>query len=580
MDFFIVLLIVWAALPLVLIPAVITLAVKNSKLRKIIAGAADYSCEDKKLSKKDRKPLSFTIILIIGVLFIIIAGILFATTTWEYMSGIVKTMLILSLSAVFFAASFLSDRKFGLEKTGFAFFILGGLFLPVSVIAIAFFGLFGDGFSVETPESMVPVMLVMLAVTSGVLALADFRYRGSVLSRYIFASALAFELIALTEAVSYTLYGSYDDVTLAAVILTCGYLVFMIVPALRTVPAQLSLISAMYFLSQDGADGALAAGACALVCVCISVIINRGVYSVTSIIAAPVLTINLINILTFDTLTEYGWRNYEFFESWSMGVTAVISLVFGIVLFSNPSFSFAALVPERFRSITENAQTKIKWLERAYALASAFMAFVLTVDEEAALAGIIAVLFFAVKALILHAGGRNTDRGWALTLMCLFTAFTLFRADAPDIIKAEYYVFASLTASVPLLFIWKSHRTIAEIVVYVHSCVAFGILMINAWDEREMINAVILAGIGALMLVISFMRRAKKWFILSAAVLVIVVLQLTSEIWSSVSWWVYLLLTGLIFVSYAAVNEYCRKKGQENPVKYGIKNFIDAVWKC
>jgi len=576
----ILLLIIWAVSPLGLIPAVIVLSVKNSRLKRLVSDGELPSESAVKPSKKERKPLSFTVILIIGVLFIIIAGILFATTTWAYTTGIVKTVLILSLSAVFFTASFLSDKKLGLDKTGFAFFILGGLFLPVSVMAVAFFELIGSEFSLTDSASAVPVMLVMFAVTLAVLAVSDFRYRGSAVSRYIFASAAAFELIGFTYAVTDAVYGYSADATVPALMLAGGYLLFMLMPALRTVPAQLAFVSALFYLSAEVEKGAVAAAVSALICVCVSVIVNRGVYSITSIIAAPVLTLNLIGLLTSDVLDEYGLRDYVYFYLWGMGTAAVISLIFGTVLLVKSSVRSDSSVPEHTGILTENVLIKMKWLERAFALAAGFMAFELIAENEAGIAGILAVFFYVLKAFMLHASGRSNDRNWALTLACLFTSFTLFLVEVPDIVEVEYCVLVSFAATVPLLFIWKNHRKIAEMVVFIHACAAFGIVMINAWDEEELINAVIPAGAGALMLALSFMRRAKKWFILSAAVLVVIVLQLTSVVWTSVSWWVYLLLTGIIFISYAAVNEYCRKKGQENPLKTGIVNLIDAVWKC
>jgi hypothetical protein len=46
-----------------------------------------------------------------------------------------------------------------------------------------------------------------------------------------------------------------------------------------------------------------------------------------------------------------------------------------------------------------------------------------------------------------------------------------------------------------------------------------------------------------------------------------------------ISWWVYLLAVGLILIIYAAVNEYYRQKGEENPLKSGFREFADKVWK-
>lgn len=94
-----------------------------------------------------RKISTINIMLILGALLIIISGLIFATTAWKFLASGVRAIVILSFSAIFFAASSLAERKLKLEKTGILFYTLGSVFLPITMIAAGYFKVFGEYFS-------------------------------------------------------------------------------------------------------------------------------------------------------------------------------------------------------------------------------------------------------------------------------------------------------------------------------------------------------------------------------------------------------------------------------------------------
>lgn len=89
-----------------------------------------------------------TVILSIGVLFIILAGMIFTTTSWQYFSNLVRTGIICSLSLLFFTVSPIAERKLKLPQTSIAFYTLGSAFLPITILAIGYFQFLGDWFSI------------------------------------------------------------------------------------------------------------------------------------------------------------------------------------------------------------------------------------------------------------------------------------------------------------------------------------------------------------------------------------------------------------------------------------------------
>ena len=583
-ELLILLIIIWAALPLVLIPAVIILATKNSKLKKMLEGSG-ISPDTGNVPRKERKPLSFSIILIVGVIFVIVAGIVFATSGWRYMNGIAKTVMLMSMSAVFFAACVVSEKKLKLEKTGFAFFLLGGIFLPVSILGIAYFKLLGKGFSFDE-NVCYRVFLVMIAVTFVIMAFAGRRYKDSVLVRYIFATITAAEYIALTFSVTAMIYGERtDNFLLAVIMLTCGYLVFTILPSFRTLPAQMGFIVTISMISFDASEGALAAAGCALFCTVLSIIINRKLYSGTAIILFPFATGNFIHVLTKGIVDEHGYHIYIAEAAITMALLAAVSFIVTIPALKKD-------LPDsdnRETMLSRLDLVKCKWIERAICpyISLVFLnVFIDNVDSYektgAFLAGAGAVVFLVLKAYQFHVNGREADRSFALTLGCITTSLALALAEPSELIESLYYCVLTELAVLPIIFIWKKHRSAAGLIAYIHTIIVLAIYMFCTLDmnrEDAVINAVILIGTCTLMAIMSFIFRSKRWFILSVIASLVTVAFLTEKIWNFSSWWIFLLAVGLIFIIYAGVNEYCRQKGQENPLKSGFKAINDKVWK-
>lgn len=90
-----------------------------------------------------------TAALIIGVVLVVLAGIIFATTSWRLLPSLFKALLVLALSGIFFGASILAEKKLHIHKTGNAFYILSSIFLFLSVLAAAYFRILGPSFILE-----------------------------------------------------------------------------------------------------------------------------------------------------------------------------------------------------------------------------------------------------------------------------------------------------------------------------------------------------------------------------------------------------------------------------------------------
>ena len=87
-----------------------------------------------------------TAALVIGVIFVVLAGLIFATTAWHVLPSVCKVIMVLGGSGLFFGASWAAEKYFKIERTGQAFYILGSVFLFLTILAAGYFGLLGPEF--------------------------------------------------------------------------------------------------------------------------------------------------------------------------------------------------------------------------------------------------------------------------------------------------------------------------------------------------------------------------------------------------------------------------------------------------
>lgn len=95
----------------------------------------------------DKETKKIDLLLKLGVGMVVISGLLFATTTWNTISNLVKLILLLILGTVFIGLSFFSEKKLKLNKTTQMYWVLGCSFYLLTWIAVCHFEYFGSLFS-------------------------------------------------------------------------------------------------------------------------------------------------------------------------------------------------------------------------------------------------------------------------------------------------------------------------------------------------------------------------------------------------------------------------------------------------
>lgn len=156
----------------------------------------------------DTRMRKMSLLLTLGVLLIVVAGIVFATSTWEFLDGFVKTCVLIVASLLFFGISHLAEYKLKLEKSSVTYYTLGLFFAVASYVSAGFFEVFGSWFAINgAGESL---FLSSFCVFIAVMA-------GSAYGKYRKKEVLYFVETALTFAVLYIL--DFANVSFAWILL-------------------------------------------------------------------------------------------------------------------------------------------------------------------------------------------------------------------------------------------------------------------------------------------------------------------------------------------------------------------------
>lgn len=91
----------------------------------------------------DSQELKNNLILICGSILIVISALVFLTSTWYVTNNFLKIIVIVLMLGVFMGASYVADKVFQLKQTSRAFYYLALAYVPILLLAMALFSLFG-----------------------------------------------------------------------------------------------------------------------------------------------------------------------------------------------------------------------------------------------------------------------------------------------------------------------------------------------------------------------------------------------------------------------------------------------------
>ncbi|RZT22682.1 hypothetical protein [Fictibacillus sp. BK138] len=166
------------------------------------------------------------------------------------------------------------------------------------------------------------------------------------------------------------------------------------------------------------------------------------------------------------------------------------------------------------------------------------------------------------------------------TISSLFAMFAYYsfidQFEVPAIIQAELNVLPWILLSYVInRKTWNLSDKMAASVQYSLLGLIAALLMIDAIQSYQVMDAIILGTLSFVSIIYGFISRQKSYFFIGMVVLLLNVLIQTRPYWGNMPWWVYLLLTGILLIGFASFNEFKKQKGIETPP---LKEVLLKKW--
>ena len=178
--------------------------VSSSNYGPIYAGNSGAQVEKtihRELTKEEKEQKRLRNLLALGTGLILLSGVIFATSSWNTLSGLGKIIALGIASIVFFFISNLSETKFKLKASSVTYYILANCFFIVMFLAIGYFELFGTWFSLNGDGGYLYVSFLWL-LSFGLISLAyqKYGYKNLLYVAYITIFMFIISLLEFLEA--------------------------------------------------------------------------------------------------------------------------------------------------------------------------------------------------------------------------------------------------------------------------------------------------------------------------------------------------------------------------------------------
>ena len=178
-------------IPLAIVGIIIALVVTDNNHKRVNVQPVRYDAQGRPVYGGMNVPKksnynSSTVLLLIGVSFIILSAIAFVTANWVKLSDESKVFILAGAAMISFSISVILKAVAKLDLTSAAFYVLGTILSIVSVITAGNYKLFGEWFSISGEG-----MGLLFAVSSFILA-------GAAFAAYPLYKKMAFNYLGLS----------------------------------------------------------------------------------------------------------------------------------------------------------------------------------------------------------------------------------------------------------------------------------------------------------------------------------------------------------------------------------------------
>ncbi|MDE6761711.1 MAG: hypothetical protein K2J90_13710 [Lachnospiraceae bacterium] len=506
---------------------------------------------------KEKKQISI-FLMVVGVVFIVIAGGIFVTTAWKYLPESGKRMLLFGSMVGLFTASVKVSGNPKLKRTERLLFYLGVVFTGFFTLSVMT-GLFGQD-------------TLFFPINAFYMLMADLAMLVPVLIRLMVCKK-GFEF------------------SMAAIIMDGAVICTELMLELETGPFL--LMSGVYVLflaavdyyektKETGQEGLR----CSIRCI---YLIHEMIYFFLALQGAIVLWENLeqywmaaiITVFICVNLIVVFYMHHKelFYIQFSFGIlvpfiqlfvyqmSIYVRNIFGktdstwnTVYFP---FSFAMMAVLWCVSLREK---KVQGnMEKALKMAAGLQAFsgilMWMASQNAQTHMMIFYLLSVISIVTVSLFIENQTAKSILWSIALPAGIMGVYSQPFFDIQREYIVewncFLFGIGVVLLGFVWYDKKEDIRKVQFVSTCCLLAVLLLRnlLGENAGLINVLILGAVGAIILLVAAITNHKEYVIASSVTLVLLVLYVTRDFWLSIEWWVYLFAAGVILILVAIKQE-------------------------
>ena len=569
------------------------------------------------MENRNQKNQNSIFLLIVGFVFIAVSGVLFATTAWKYLPMVGKQIILLVMTAGFFAGAYKANQNGKLKKTEAALYYLGTIFTGLlSASVFAELGKYGDAAQAH-PVAWKLFFASLVMIVPACIRFIRRRKWFDYVSVVGFADAAIFFGVATFDG---TLQTVSCCMAVMVIILSVGDYVreywmaednlglktaFMVSYILHVSFYIWLVFLAIVCNAMEKGSGFLFAAVLLVSTLLIYKRKKNAVIRVCNSIAimwCVIAGVDFINCLTGEylQLSDVGF----------LFVTYVINVIISLILFrkellyTQMAVGMAApflqiiLAPQYYLRYQGELYADARYLPFTFVMIIASVPFFLKIHNKGTNTN--AFMHWEskgrtiVKAVILQTAAAfitmSTLMGdyqyermaeymvlaiVSLTVAlfqqknssekCMLQTFGLLALEfaafgqpffaIPDVIWTEWTCLLLALGIVVLRVVWYDKKKIIEIVCFVLTCTLMLALLWNGIVDGELINVMILGIIGVIMLLAGACLNNRKYAVLATIVLLMLVVYITRTFWLSIAWWVYLFAAGVILVLLAIKKE-------------------------
>lgn len=153
--------------------------------------------------------------------------------------------------------------------------------------------------------------------------------------------------------------------------------------------------------------------------------------------------------------------------------------------------------------------------------------------------------------------GQDDGKSILLTIALFFAEMALFAQNfitVPDELRVEWRILLLSAGVIAACYIFREKNG-AKLAQFICLSCLIGMQLLYNMAFGEIHNALILGVVGIIILLYGVFLNEKNYVLLAAVTLICLVVYLTKSFWLSISWWVYLLVAGVVLIALAIKKE-------------------------